>query len=111
MPFTWKISITKVANPQPTKRAAFSPDPLVDVQIGDQIFWSNDDDEAHFPTPGIPTSPLVTPPLVSNQIAPNSTSSAFAPGQTGVFHYYCSRHIDETGSFVVSAAPPPPSGT
>jgi hypothetical protein len=79
MPFTWKISITKAANPQQNKCADFAPDPLVDVQIGDQIFWSNDDDEAHYPTPGIPASQVVPPPLVSNQIAPSGAARGCDP--------------------------------
>ena len=50
MPFTWRINITP--NPQPPGPAIFKFDQPPQIQVGDQIIWSNDDTVAHFPDPG-----------------------------------------------------------
>ena len=82
MPFTWKINIRK--GPKPTGLPAiYEFDlPTQDIQVGDQIIWSNNDTVAHFPVPSDGSFAFM-----SNQIAPNSTSSGFAPGNPGPIKY------------------------
>jgi plastocyanin len=107
---TWRINIKK--NPTQPPPAVFSFDEPPQIQVGDQVFWSNDDTVAHWPAvTGNPTF------FMDFQIAPKSTSPAFAPGNVGPISYFCSLHPTETGTIDVQAtpapAPPPvvPSGT
>lgn len=94
MPFTWTISIKR--NSQPPGCTIFEPS-QVQAEVGDQVFWRNDDSVPHFPTP-VGQSYVFMP----NQIAPNSTSPAFAPSQSGVtISYVCSLHPNETGGTLV----------
>ena len=100
MPFTWRINIE--TNPKPPGPAVFEFDQNPpQIQVGDQIIWSNNDTVAHFPTP-VGQSYAFMP----NQIAPQSTSPAFAPGTPGTIAYKCALHPDEAARFVVGAAPP-----
>ena len=69
----------------------------LDAKTGDQIFWTNNDDEAHWP--GLPDDDTFFMP---NQIAPGSTSSIFAPGLAETLNYVCSLHPDETGTIEVT---------
>jgi plastocyanin len=98
MPFTWRINIKP--NPKPGGPAVFEFDQPPQIQVGDQIIWSNQDSVAHFPTPDPPPPPTA---LMSNQIAPHSTSSAFAPGNVGTVNYFCSLHPTEKASFTVQS--------
>lgn len=93
MPFTWTVTIKR--NPQPPGPAIVDPS-QVQAQIGDQVFWRNDDTVPHFPTPVGRTYAFM-----SHQIAPRSTSSAFAPGAKGTITYCCALHPNETGTIVV----------
>ena len=79
MPFTWKINIKK--NPKPTGLPAiFEFDlPTQDIQVGDQIIWSNNDTVAALSD----AESIRSFVFMSNQIAPNSTSSAFRARQAG----------------------------
>ncbi len=95
MPFTWRINIRQ--NPNPPGPAIFEFDQSPQIQVGDQIIWSNDDTVAHFPTPVNQTYVFMT-----NQIAAKSTSPGFAPGTPGTISYICSLHPGETGTIVVS---------
>jgi plastocyanin len=76
------------------------------VEIGDVIFWSNQDKVAHWP--GLKENATA---FTANQIAPHSTSAVFAPGQTGTISYICTLHDGEEGTIVVGAAPPATTGT
>jgi len=100
MPFTWRINITP--NPQQYGPAIFTFDEPPQIQVGDQIIWSNNDTVAHFPAP-VGQSYVFMP----NQIAPNSTSPGFAPGTPGTISYVCSLHAGETGTIVVGPNNPP----
>lgn len=94
MPFTWTITIKR--NPMPPGPAIYDPS-QVQTEIGDQVFWRNDDTVPHFPTP-VGQSYVFMP----NQIAPHSTSPAFAPSTKGItIRYVCSLHPDETGGTIV----------
>jgi plastocyanin len=95
MPFTWRINITP--NPQPDGPAIFQFDQPPQIQVGDQIIWSNNDSAPHFPTPDDSSYTFMP-----NQIAPHSTSPAFAPGKTGPIPYHCSLHPQETGTIKVN---------
>ena len=100
MPFTWRINIKK--NPNPTGPAVFSFEETPQVQVGDQVFWSNDDSEPHWPAvTGNPTF------FMDFQIAPASASSSFAPSTVGAIQYFCSLHPDETGTIDVLPTPAP----
>jgi plastocyanin len=100
MPFTWRINIKK--NPKPPGPAVFEFDlSPQDVKVGDQVIWSNTDTLAHYPTPVGQTYAFMP-----NQIAPGSTSPAFAPGTAATITYTCAIHPEETGSLVVNPAPP-----
>jgi plastocyanin len=98
MPFTWRINIKP--NPTPPPPVIFQFDQPPQIQVGDQIIWSNEDRVAHFPAPDNPASAA----FMTNQIASYSTSSAFAPGTVGTVDYHCSIHPGETGTFVVQAS-------
>ena len=93
MPFTWTITI-----PKSSGLASFDP-PTQNMQVGDQIFWRNDDTKAHYPHPN---ADFV---FMANQIAPNSTSPGFAPGTPGTITYHCCLHPGETGTIEVQAPP------
>jgi plastocyanin len=95
MPFTWRINIRQ--NPKPPGPAIFEFDQPPQIQVGDQIIWSNDDTVAHFPTPVNQTYVFMT-----NQIAAKSTSPGFAPSTPGTINYVCSLHPGESGTIVVS---------
>jgi plastocyanin len=101
MPFQWLINI----NPNVTKppNANFNPNPLPKVQPGDNIVWANNDSVPHWP--GVAGN---TSFFMPNQIAPNSTSSAFSPTAAGNINYFCSLHPDEKGTIQVMAPPAAP---
>jgi plastocyanin len=104
MPFTWRINIRK--NPQRGGPAIFEFEETPQVNVGDLIFWSNDDTVPHWPCEVGNQSAFMT-----NQIAAKSTSPSFAPGQEGTITYICSLHPGETGVIDVLApkAPAAPS--
>ena len=102
MPMTWQISI----NPNPAAIAGvtfvFEPNPLADVRVGDQIFWTNNTDQPHWP--GIVNYPTYFMP---NQIAPNSSSPAFVPdpsvsGQTLTYVDTLPNATGPTATIVIS---------
>ena len=74
----------------------FDPPDLA-ANAGDQIFWTNNDDTAHWP--GLSDNQTFFMP---NQIAPGSTSSIFAPSRPDTFDYVCSLHAGETGKITVT---------
>lgn len=95
MPFTWRINITPNPQPDPDKPAVFKFDQPPQIQVGDQIIWSNNDSVAHYPHPNADFM------FMPNQIAPNSPSPAFAPSQSGTTTYHCCLHPGETGTIEV----------
>ena len=99
MPFQWLININKnTTNPPPN--ATFNPNPLPNVLPGDNIVWANNDSVPHWP--GVAGNPAFFMP---NQIAPNSSSSAFSPTAPGNISYFCSLHPNETGTIQVGTPP------
>ncbi len=100
MPFQWLININPNVTKPPT--ANFNPNPLPKVQPGDNIVWANNDSVPHWP--GVAGNPSFFMP---NQIAPNSTSSAFSPTAAGNIDYFCSLYPDVKGTIQVIAPPAP----
>ena len=99
MPFNWTININ-TNKPQPPL-ARFDPNPLTQVAPGDQLFWANNDVEAHWPGLQNSDGTINETYFIPNQIAPNSTSDAFSAAASGTLKYACSLHPDETGTIVV----------
>jgi plastocyanin len=99
MPFNWIININ-TNKPQPPL-IRFDPNLLAQAAPGDQIFWANNDDAAHWPGLLNPDGSINETFFIPNQIAPHSTSDAFSPGASGTLNYACSLHPDEKGTIQV----------
>ncbi|HEV3315650.1 MAG TPA: hypothetical protein VG488_01725 [Candidatus Angelobacter sp.] len=101
-PFQWPINI----NPNPTAppRIKFDPNPLTNVRIGDEIFWINNDTEAHWPGRLNNDGSIDKTFFMANPIAPGTSSDPFSPGVAGELKYACSLsgHEKETGSIQVT---------
>src|SRR5258708_15438916 len=102
MPFQWLININPNVTKPPT--ANFNPNPLPKVQPGDNIVWANNDSVPHWP--GVAGNPSFFMP---NQIAPNSTSSAFSPTAAGNNYFFPPLYPDpkRTNQAITAPAPPP----
>lgn len=100
MPFNWTININSPQKPQQAL-AQFDPNPLSQVAPGDQIFWTNNDGDAHWPGLLNSNGTINETFFMPNQIAPNSTSDAFALSADGALQYACSIHPDEKGTIQV----------
>lgn len=102
MPFQEKIAIEKNTQGD-SPRAVFAPDPLA-VGVLDQVFWSNQDSEPHWPGLLKDDGKTIDKEFfMPNQIAPNGDVSAiFAFSKAGTFKYACSLHPDETGTIEVT---------
>ena len=80
--------------PSPPK-VSFEPSPL-DVEVGDQIFWTNNDSQPHWP--GLLKDGSIDETFfMDNQIAGASdmgasSSQTFSPGVAGTLEYVCSIH-------------------
>jgi plastocyanin len=99
MPLKWSITIKKNGSPPPP--GVFDPE-LTNVNVGDQIFWSNNDDETHWPGKLGTNGSIDETYFMWYQIPGGSTSSTFIPGAPGEITYACSKHPAETGRIVVS---------
>jgi len=103
MPLSWTINI----NPNPAKPplVCFDPDPPhPQIEPGDQIIWANNDTQAHWPGLQNSNGTINETFFMPNQIAPHSSSPAFAPSSSGTLNYTCSLHPDEKGAIQVIAA-------
>jgi plastocyanin len=99
MPFNWTINVNP-NEPQPPL-AKFDPNPLTQVAPGDQVFWANNDSCPHWPGLLNEDGSIIPTYFMPNQIAPNSTSDAFAAGADATLQYACSLHPDEKGTIRV----------
>ena len=99
------ITIT-TASPGSSPRITFSPSPLPANQA-DQIFWTNDDTEAHWPGRKNDDGTIDKEFFMTYQIAPGGTSTIFSTIVVGKLNYICTieGHKDETGSIVINTAP------
>lgn len=100
MPFIWQISINK--NPAGKPRIKFDPNPLNNVAVGDQIIWTNNDDQPHWPALQKSDGTIDQNFFMENQIAPHSPSNTFVAGTNGVLNYLDSLEKNATGTIYVS---------
>lgn len=105
MPIQRPININKSGS-----TVTFSPNPL-QAHLLDQIFWTNNDTQPHWPGLVNTDGSINTTFFMPNQIAGNGDPSPiFSPtstspaGQTGPYNYKCSLpgHENETGTITVS---------
>lgn len=95
MPVQHEIRINR--NPQGAPRVKFDPDPLRGSRQ-DQIFWINNDSDAHWPGLLTPDGSINVTFFMRNEIAPNGVSPVFSSTDAGTLNYACSLHRDETGT-------------
>lgn len=101
MPSQRKISIDPNSE-WDSPRAVFDPDPL-EAKTRDQIFWTNNDSEAHWPGRLNDDGTIDKTFFMENQIAPNGdTSPTFSPAVPATLEYACSLHPDEQGTINVT---------
>lgn len=100
MATTVKITIRK-PDGEASPTAVFDPDPAK-VQVGNQIFWSNQDTVAHWPGLLKDDGSIDEKFFVRNQIAPGSGSAIWAAASAGrTYPYACKLHPDEKGTIEV----------
>jgi plastocyanin len=92
-------------DPSPPK-VSFEPSPL-DVEVGDQIFWTNNDSQPHWPGLKKEDGSIDNTFFMPNQIAVAadmgpSSSPTFSPVATGALVYACSLHSSEEGTIGVT---------
>jgi plastocyanin len=98
MPFPFEININKTAGGY-----EYEPAKLEQIAVGDQIIWVNNDDKPHWP--GLLSGGTIKPTyFMPNQIAPNSPSDPFIPGDTTTPKPYTLTYVD-------SLDPQGPQGT
>jgi plastocyanin len=94
------------------KQVSFDPSPL-DAQVGDQIFWTNNDSEPHWPGLKNEDGSIDETFFMPYQIAGASdmgpsSSPTFSPGVAATLEYVCSLHCEagqpcnEAGTIVVT---------
>ena len=86
--------------------ATFDPNPLA-AQAMDQIFWTNNDSQPHWPGRLNSDGSINKTFFMPNQIAPNGdVSSVFSTvvptTSSDPLNYACSLHPGETGSITIS---------
>lgn len=81
-------------------RVTFTPDPLHASTL-DQIFWTNNDSDAHWPGLLNANETINTTFFMPSRIGNGETSPSFVPTTPAVFNYVCSIHPDERGVIIV----------
>ena len=104
MAFQWQININSTGQSSP--RAAFDPGTL-NASARDQIFWTNNDTEPHWPGPKDSEGNVDQDGWFPNQIAGRSefstdTSAQWSPSLPGSYPYACSLHPNEEGTIIVT---------
>jgi plastocyanin len=86
-------------------QVSFDPSPLP-VEVGDQIFWTNNDSQPHWPGLKNADGSIDNEFFVPYAIAGDDSSEIFSPGVAGTLEYVCSIHRDppcsEAGTIVVT---------
>jgi plastocyanin len=116
MPFQMQININSVVSPDTAKlppaqdvwaslerrmrsgpsllnRVSFEPS-LLAVNVGDQIFWTNNDSQPHWPGLKNEDGSIDETFFMPYQIAGDDTSPTFSPGVAETLVYVCSIHRD-----------------
>ena len=89
MPFTWRITINKSGNGY-----TYDPNPLTQIEAGDEVIWTNNDDKPHWP--GLSSNGTINQTyFMPYQIAPHAPSTTFVPSAAGTLQYIDS--LDPTG--------------
>lgn len=90
----------------------FDP-PSLNVEPGDQIFWTNNDSQPHWPSLLKDDGTIDNSFFMPNQIAGDDTSPTFSPGVAATLTYVCClRHREPggpcsaAGTIVVTSPPP-----
>jgi plastocyanin len=96
IPIPWAINIKP---PGPLGPARYDPATL-DIAVGDQVHWANNDTNPHWPAL-LFNGRLNKVFFMPNQIAPNSSSTNWTPSGPGTYAYECSLHPNERGTIVV----------
>ncbi len=95
------------SDPSTLNRVSFEPSSL-SVQVGDQIFWTNNDSEAHWPGLKNADGSINDTFFMQYRIAADSSSDTFSPGVAGTLQYVCSLHCQpgqpcsESGTILVT---------
>ena len=114
----FQITINRVEGPTGSM-VTFDDSQLNDVRAGDQIFWTNNDSEPHWPSRIVTnedpskTIAMDQTSFMENQIAAGGSSATFAPGVAETIDYVCSLHLkcgvnglsSEAGKIVVNPDP------
>ncbi len=111
----WQININPVASPDTVKpppaqdvwaslqrrvsvdpspqKVSFDPSPLA-VEVGDQIFWTNNDSQPHWPSRIVRNEDgsmtIDQTSFMEYQIAGGESSDTFSPGVAETIEYVCS---------------------
>lgn len=101
--------IIKTAAPGASPRVTFDPNPL-QANPADQIFWTNNDSQPHWPGRLKADGTIDTTFFMPNQIAPDGDVSAVFstivksdPNDPDtLLNYACSLHPPEKGSITIS---------
>ena len=93
-------------DPSPPE-VSFDPSSLP-VEPGDQIFWTNNDSQPHWPGLKREDGSIDETFFMEYQIAGDDSSATFSPGVAGTLQYVCSIHRDppcsEAGAIEVTSA-------
>lgn len=89
----WASLERRVSSTSPLNRVSFDPS-LLAVNIGDQIFWTNNDSQPHWPGLKNEDGSIDDTFFMPYQIAGDDTSPTFSPGVAGRLEYVCSIHRD-----------------
>jgi plastocyanin len=101
--------VIKPNAPGASPRVTFDPNPL-QANPSDQIFWANNDTQAHWPGRKNADGTINATFFMSNQIAPGGdVSPVFSTIVNDTLTYICTiaGHQNETGSIVISTTPAP----
>ena len=94
-----RITIDRNAYERP--RVTFNPNPLY-AQTGDEIFWTNNDSEAHWPGLLNSDGTINGSFFMSTRIRNGDVSPIFLAAVQATFNYACSIHPDEKGAIIVT---------
>ena len=81
------------------KDKSFDPNPI-EINTGDSITWTNDDNEIHTVTSGSDEGPSIGTEFDSGTLAPGQ-SFTHQFDKPGTYEYFCSFHDSMTGKVIV----------